>query len=200
MAWTKLITITLPPGHGWPKKQNLAYQAEHIRSLLTTLRRQFGRFRYAWVREVGRKKTWEQDNIECCCHPDLADCICGAGGNRLHAHMLVDIPKWIDRRWLQAHAHACSLGWVDVRAIRGFSAVGYVVKYLGKGWSYPLPDKTRRLQTCGVDALETQPGWRYTAHSIEFACVELLGALYVDCGIYYWSADDAARDCGLDTG
>lgn len=193
VPWTKLITITMPPGHGWAKRENLRYQARHLRSFWTALRRRYGAFRYAWVREVGAERA------DCIClktarpvrleEPvgevvELLDCICGAGGGRLHLHILVDVAPWIDSRWLQAMSHRCGFGWVDIRAIRG-SLVSYVSKYLSKGWAMPFPPKTRRIQTSGVDRLAPSPGWAFSWYSIQLTVAMQFDGLY--CGpVDYW--------------
>lgn len=185
--WQKLITITLPPGHGWPKRTNLTYQAKHLRSFWRALDRRYGAFRYAWVREVGKPADL------CVCHPTIRDdgrealdCICGAGGNRLHLHILIDLAPWIDRRWLQAMAHRCGFGWIDIRAIRG-QLVDYVAKYLSKGWAMPFPPGTRRIQTRGVDQLEPSPGWAFSWFPMEICVPWKFGGLYCAPGVEFWT-------------
>jgi hypothetical protein len=187
--WQKLITVTLPPGRGWPKPANLRYQSAHLRSFWRALTRRYGAFRYAWVREVGPPRP------DCVCHPDIReingeradalDCICGAGGNRLHLHILIDVARWIDKRWLQAMAIRCGFGWVDIRAIRG-ELVSYVVKYLAKGWAMPFPPRTRRLQTRNVERLEPAAGWAFTWYPIHLCVPIVFDGLYCLPGVDYW--------------
>jgi hypothetical protein len=201
VGWTKFITVTMPPGRGWAKKENLRYQAAHLRSFWTALRRRYGAFRYAWVREIGAVR------LDCVClkvsrsiRPDhdnrwpaagkleLLDCVCGAGGSRLHLHVLVDVAPWIDGRWLNIMAKRCGLGFVDVRAVRG-PLVSYVTKYLSKGWAADFPSRTRRVQMAGVPKLEPEPGWCYSPYELGWAITVHFEGLVIGTAdsIRFWS-------------
>lgn len=182
ISWTKLLTITMPPGRGWARRANLQYQAEHLRSFMRGLRRRYGQFRYAWVREVGKVK------LECICASNLNDCQCGANGSRLHIHMLLDIPIWMDGGWLTRHAKACGLGFVDLRAVRGFGANSYISKYLAKGSDF-FPPGARRYQVVGIPADPPSEGWLYSTRRIEFIVLERLGGLSCDVLTYFWHGD-----------
>jgi len=179
IPWTKLLTITMPPGHGWCRLANLRYQAEHLRSLMRALHRHYGNFRYAWVREVGKI------NHACVCASDLLDCVCGANGARLHLHMLLDIPVWIEPTWLKATAQRCGLGFVDLRAVRNVDANRYLAKYLTKGDSY-FPERTRRFQVVGVPREPPSEGWLYTPRAIEIVVLECMGASVCDVLTDFW--------------
>lgn len=179
VAWTKLITITMPPGRGWARQANIRYQAAHLRSLMRALRRHYGAFKYAWVREVAEVR------LECICADSLLDCVCGANGSRLHLHMLLDIPQWIEPRWFKATAKRCGLGFVDLRAVREVSAIRYIAKYLTSG-SDSFPFRTRRYQICGVSREPPSDGWSYTRRSIELTIIEIFNQPSVDCGIDFW--------------
>ena len=182
VAWTKLLTITMPPGRGWGRRANLVYQAEHLRSLMRALRRRYGAFRYAWVREIGKAK------LECICANTGFDCVCGANGSRLHLHMLLDIPAWVDGRWLKAVAANCGLGFVDLRAVRGIDARRYLSKYLAKGSDF-FPPGTRRFQVVGIPRNPPSQGWIYTPKSIELVVVDRLDGLSCDVLTYFWRDD-----------
>jgi hypothetical protein len=208
VPWKKFITVTMPPGRGWAVPANLHYQATHLRSFWRALRRQFGHFRYAWVREIGaprddcrcldiaRRRRPDVDNDKA--KPDageqrpLLDCICGAGGSRLHLHVVVDIERWVDRDWLNATARRCGLGFVDIRAIRG-SLVEYVTKYLAKGWAAPFPRGARRVQMAGVAPVEPEPGWAFSPCELGWAITIHFGGLAI-------ANVDAIRFYSLDTG
>lgn len=186
IAWQKLITITMLPGRGWPKRTNLKYQSAHLRSFWTALKRKFGPFRYVWVREISPAAPL------CICHPTIRgdgsealDCICGAGGSRLHLHILIDVQKWISKEWLQLTAKRCGFGWLDVRAVRG-QLVEYVTKYLAKGWASPFPPGARRIQTRGVDQMETKPGWAFSWFPIEICVPWRFDGLFCERDVDYW--------------
>lgn len=189
VRWTKLITITMPPGRGWAKAANIRYQAAHLRSFWTALKRRYGHFRYAWVREIGKPRP------DCVCHTterELAgeaapalDCICGAGGSRLHLHVLLDIEPWIDPRWLKAMTARCGFGWIDVRAVRG-SVVSYVAKYLAKGWEMPFPPNTRRCQMRGVAKLEPVAGWEFSPREMQFLVPEIFDGVFCPPDVAFW--------------
>lgn len=207
VPWQKFLTLTLPPGRGWPKRPNLAYQSAHLRSFWRALERRYGKFRYAWAREVGA------DN-GCICHPTIRevdgvptealDCVCGKWGRRLHLHVLLDIRGFIpnlkkpdcadceagycrEHKWLQAVAHDCGFGFVDVRAARhNKPLVDYLVKYLTKGWSMPFPPRTRRIQTRDVDALPPAVGWAFTWYAIELCVPIQFDGLACEPGVAWW--------------
>lgn len=187
--WQKLITITMPPGRGWARRSNLSYQAAHLRSFWRAMTRRYGSFRYAWVREIGKPRP------DCICHPtrrefegaeaEALDCICGAGGSRLHLHILIDVPKWIPKAWMQATAKRCGFGFLDVRAIRG-SIVDYVAKYLSKGWAMPFPPRTRRIQTRNVDKLEPKQGWAFTPYPLHLCVPIFFEGIYCNPALDFW--------------
>lgn len=179
--WTKFLTITMPPGRGWAKRPNIAYQAEHLRSLMRALRRRYARFNYVWIREVGMARA------ECVCAASLLDCCCGANGARLHLHMLLDIAAWIPDQWLKATAARCGLGFVKLLAVRGNRADSYLIKYLTKG-SDIFPHGTRRFQVVGVPRKTPSEGWQYTSRRIELVVIDTFGAPECECLIDWWSS------------
>ncbi|MGH7815315.1 MAG: hypothetical protein ACREQI_15085 [Candidatus Binataceae bacterium] len=188
-SWTKLITLTLPPGHGWAKRPNIKYQAAALHRFWTALHRYFGTFNTAWVREVGEQKgclcqrtPWLDSDGE----HELMDCICGAWGERLHIHALVNIEPWISPQLLNRLAKNAGLGFVDVRAIRGGSpeVQNYVLKYLTKRPA-AFPRFTRRYNT-NLPKLTPQPGWRWT------------GDLHLTAETLYLKTIRLTHDAGLD--
>jgi len=82
--------------------------ARRVASFRRWVTRHYGFFQWAWVREVAERES------RCVCHAALA-CRCGAGGGRLHVHMLCDAP-YVPQRALSAAAMRSGLGPVlDVR-------------------------------------------------------------------------------------
>jgi hypothetical protein len=161
------------------------------------LRRRYGAFRYAWVREVGKERA------DCVClknerpirldEPrgdklELLDCACGANGARLHLHLAIDVVPFIPKQWLQKNATACGFGWTDIRDARNLDKpVGwYLAKYLAKGWMAKYPLKTRRIQTSGVDKEPPEVGWAFTWYAIHLAVPMKFDGLYCAPGVAFW--------------
>lgn len=144
--WKKFLTITMPPGHGWPKRPNLRYQAAALRRLWRGLHQHFGDFEAAWIREIGavtncicKKRGWhdpapysELNPVARGAFHELLDCQCGAGGERLHLHAVVSIERWIDPQLLSRLATRAGFGFVDVRAVRSAGVRDYLTEYLAK--------------------------------------------------------------------
>lgn len=108
-----LVTLTLPPGRGWPTPENYSYLQESWRSFSRWLQRHKLVAAFGWVGEVSERpaacgcppvEEMKRACLNCglpnpvterTCYHCLAplthwqDCQCGAFGNRLHRHMMV---------------------------------------------------------------------------------------------------------------
>jgi len=135
--------VTLTAAHveeADPTPEAMRAFAKRIASLRRWVARHYDKFQWAWVREIAPR------NPLCICHEMLA-CRCGAGGGRLHVHMLWDA-LYVPQAALSAAAVRCHLGPVlDVRRVSGARAARYVSKYLVKGVRHPafVRGRTRRF-------------------------------------------------------
>lgn len=195
-----LVTLTLPPGRGWPTAENYEHFQHAWRAFSRWLQRHHLVAAYGWVNEIS------DANPECVClKPEEArargvagpsDCLCGAFGNRLHRHMLVKLATSANRagrRWLpyarmQEAAKRCGLGTVDCRPIfSGQGAARYVSKYLTKSISSASPSRRRFAMNVRIDDLK-EAGWRFAWAPVATVAVDFLGAVAVDWNATYWTA------------
>lgn len=185
--WRKFITITMPPGRGWPKRPNLKYQAAALRKFWRGLHRYFGDFEAAWIREIGavtdcrcpKRGYYDYDPAaygwfpgaelpgdERGAYHELLDCECGAGGERLHLHAVVSIERWIDPQLLSRLATRAGFGFVDVRAVRSAGVRDYLTKYLAKapppGAELDFPARTRRYNVNIPEPETVRLPWRWS--------------------------------------
>jgi hypothetical protein len=94
-------------------------------------------------------------------------CRCGAGGGRLHLHMLWDAP-YVPQAALSAAAVRCHLGPVlDVRRVSGARAARYVSKYLVKGARHLafVRGRARRFAMRAARSPRPPSDWRYDPRS-----------------------------------
>lgn len=208
-----LVTLTLPPGRGWPTPENYAHLQNSWRSFSRWLQRHRLVAAYGWVGEVSER------NPACVClSPDEArtrgvdgganelgqaymrapaDCLCGAGGNRLHRHMLVRLAgaanrhgrKWLPYAAMQRAARRCGLGTIDCRPIfSGQGAARYVLKYVTKTIGADARDSRRRRFAMNerIEELK-ESGWCFSWLRVALVAVEELGAVAVDWNATYWS-------------
>ena len=175
--WKKFLTITMPPGHGWPKRPNLRYQAAALRRLWRGLHQHFGDFEAAWIREIGavtncicKKRGWhdpapysELNPVARGAFHELLDCQCGAGGERLHLHAVVSIERWIDPQLLSRLATRAGFGFVDVRAVRSAGVRDYLTEYLAKA---PPPGAGARLPRADAALQRQHPRARNRAPAL----------------------------------
>jgi hypothetical protein len=134
--------------------------AKRVASFRRWVARHYGKFQWAWVREIAPRKP------RCVCHEMLA-CRCGAGGGRLHVHMLWNAP-YVPQAALSRAAVRCHLGSVlDVRRVSGIRAALYVGKYLVKGAQHPafLRGRARRFAIRAARAPRPPSDWRYDRRS-----------------------------------
>jgi hypothetical protein len=130
--------------------------AKRVASFRRWVTRHYGKFQWAWVREIAPRKPL------CVCHEMLA-CRCGAGGGRLHVHMLWDAP-YVPQAALSTAAVRCHMGPVlDVRRVSGADAARYVSKYLVKGARHPafVRGRARRFAMRAARAPRPPSDWRY---------------------------------------
>ena len=130
--------------------------ARRVASLRRWVARRCGKFQWAWVREIAPRKPF------CVCHEMLA-CRCGAGGGRLHVHMLWDAP-YVPQAVLSAAAARSHLGPVlDVRRVSGARAARYVSKYLVKAAGHPafVRGRARRFAMRAARSPRPPSNWRY---------------------------------------
>ena len=131
--------------------------ARRVASLRRWVARHYGKFQWAWVREIAPRKPF------CVCHEMLA-CRCGVGGGRLHMHMLWDAP-YVPQAVLSAAAARSHLGPIlDVRRVSGTAAAArYVSKYLVKGARHPafVRGRARRFAMRAAHAPRPPSNWRY---------------------------------------
>jgi hypothetical protein len=139
-----------------PTPKAMAAFARRAASFRRWVARRYGKFQWAWVREIAPRKPL------CVCHEMLA-CRCGAGGGRLHVHMLWDA-RYVPQAVLSAAAERAHLGPVlDVRRVSGARAARYVSKYLVKGAQHPafLRGHARRFAMRAERAPRATSDWRY---------------------------------------
>lgn len=130
--------------------------ARRVASFRRWVSRRCGKFQWAWVREIAPRKPL------CVCHEMLA-CRCGAGGGRLHVHLLWDAP-YVPQALLSRAAARCHLGPVmDVRRVSGKGAARYVSKYLVKGAQHPafVLGRARRFAMRAARVPRELGDWRY---------------------------------------
>jgi hypothetical protein len=157
--------------------------ARRVASFRRWMTRHYGFFQWAWVREVAERDS------RCVCHAALA-CRCGAGGGRLHVHMLWDAP-YVPQRALSAAAVRSGLGPVlDVRRVSGRRAASYVAKYLVKSGQHPafVRARCRRFAMRARLAPRDESDWRYDSRRPALVAVEELGCYEIDWDAEGWCA------------
>lgn len=196
-----LVTLTVPPGRGWPTLENYRHLQNSWRWFSRWMQRHKLVAAYGWVTEVSEERPG------CTCpKPESArgpqdhlfgrDCFCGTGGNRLHRHLLVRLATSANRfgrRWLpyadmQAAAARCGLGTIDCRPIfASQGAARYVSKYLAKSIAgEPRPWVKRYAMNVRID-LPKEGGWLFSTGRLAFVAREYLGGAEVDWDAPYWS-------------
>jgi hypothetical protein len=173
--------VTLTAAHvedADPTPEAMRRFGRRVTSFRRWVKRHHGDFQWAWVREIAPRHEL------CVCH-ELRACRCGAGGGRLHVHMLWDAP-YVPQARLSRAAERCSLGAVlDVRRVSGQRAARYVSKYLAKdGMQHPAFRHARRYAIRAAEP-EREPGdWCYTPRCPALVAVDELGCIEID-----WEAD-----------
>lgn len=199
-----MITLTVRPGFGWPTPQNYAHLQKSWRWFSRWMQRHNLVAGYAWVTEVSDAKP------DCTCEPPQAtrgpqdslfgrDCFCGAGGNRLHRHMMVRLAtaanrygrKWLPYDAMQAAAARCGLGAIDCQPLHSARDVAratrYVAKYLAKGVAGAAHPWVRRYAMNVRIELAKEAGWLFSTMRLAWVAREYLGAGAVDSDATYWS-------------
>jgi hypothetical protein len=162
--------------------------ARRVASFRRWVTRHYRPFQWAWVREVAERDP------RCVCHEMLA-CRCGAGGGRLHVHMLWDAP-YVPQRALSAAAVRCGLGKVlDVRRVSGRRAARYVAKYLVKSGKHPafVRARCRRFAMRARCAPREESDWHYDPRSPALVAVEELGCYEIDEAAEGWCAHEPRK-------
>jgi hypothetical protein len=157
--------------------------ARRVASFRRWVTRHYAPFQWAWVREVAARDP------RCVCHEMLA-CRCGAGGGRLHVHMLRDAP-YVPQRALSAAAVRSGLGPVlDVRRVSGRRAARYVAKYLVKSGQHPAFTRAgcRRFAIRAQRAPRAESDWRFDWRRPALVAVEELGCHEIDWAAEGWCA------------
>jgi hypothetical protein len=179
-----LVTLTAATAHDAdPTPAAIRSFARRVASFRRWVTRHYGLFQWAWVREVAERDS------RCVCHEMLA-CRCGAGGGRLHVHMLWDAP-YVPQGALSAAAVRSGLGPVlDVRRVSGRRAARYVAKYLVKSGQHPAFTRARcrRFAMHAQRAPREQSDWRYDPRSPALVAVEELGCHEIDWMAEGWCA------------
>jgi hypothetical protein len=136
------------------------------------------RFSVGLVREISPRHEL------CVCHEMLA-CRCGAGGGRLHVHMLWDA-RYVPQTWLSRAAVRSKLGAVmDVRRVSAKRAARYVSKYLAKdGMQHRAFRHARRFAIRAAEADREPDDWCFTMRCPARVAVDELGCTVID-----WEAD-----------
>ena len=117
---------------------DLAYQSRALARFIRIARKEWGPFRFVWVRELGERTR------------------------RLHAHMLIQ-RRFVPHSQLQAWCARAGLGpvvWAS-RVIDAHRVGSYVAKYMSKLDSLSFRQGTRRFQTRGVPDPRS-PGWHFS--------------------------------------
>jgi len=152
-----MVTLTAAHvGEADPTPEAMRAFARRVASFRRWVARHYGKFQWAWVREIAARRPL------CVCHEMLA-CRCGAGGGRLHVHMLWDAP-YVPQGVLSASAARSHLGIVlDVRRVSGERAARYVCKYLVKGARHPafVRGRARRFAMRAACSPRPPSDWRY---------------------------------------
>jgi len=179
-----LVTLTAAQSDDAdPTPEAMRRFARRVASFRRWVVRHYGPFQWAWVREVAERVS------RCVCHEMLA-CRCGAGGGRLHMHILWDAP-YVPQRALSAAAVRSGLGPVlDVRRVSGRRAARYVAKYLVKSGQHPAftRGRCRRFAMRARRAPREESDWRYDPRSPALVAVEELGCYEIDWMAEGWCA------------
>ena len=151
--------------------------------------RHYGVFQWAWVREISPRHEL------CVCHEMLA-CRCGAGGGRLHVHMLWDA-RYVPQALLSRAAERSRLGSVmDVRRVPAGVAGRYVAKYLSKDTQHRAFRHARRF---AIRAAEPEPApseWCYDPRVPALVAVERLNCHEIDWDAEGWCAWNPTAQTG----
>jgi hypothetical protein len=172
-----------------PTPEAMRKFARRVCSFRRWVARHYGKFQWAWVREVAERKPG------CVCLETLA-CRCGVGGGRLHVHMLWDapyVPQWV----LGAAAVRSGLGSVlDVRRVSGKRAASYVAKYLVKSGQHAafIRAGCRRFAMRARRAPREESDWRYDSRSPALVAVEELGCYEIDVDAEGWCACEPTKE------
>lgn len=170
--------------------------ARRLRSFRRAVLRFRGPYQWAWVREIAPRSD------SCICLESIA-CRCGAGGGRLHIHMLWDA-RFIPQAWLSKTAKQCGLGRIiDVRRVSDERAARYVSKYLTKMGAHPAFRRSRRFAIRANEPAKEKSVWAWDPRRPALVAVECLGCREIDFDAEGWSAYDPAsagksRSAGFD--
>jgi hypothetical protein len=173
--------VTLTAAHiedADPTPEAMSRFSRRAASFRRWVKRHYGPFQWAWVREISPR------NDLCVCH-EMRACRCGAGGGRLHVHMLWDA-LYVPQACLSRAAVRCKLGEIlDVRRVSAKRAARYVSKYLAKdGMRHPAFRRARRFAIRAAEADREPDDWCFTMRCPARVAIEELGCTVID-----WSAD-----------
>lgn len=138
VRWRLMLTLTLSADC------DLATQSAALGRFIRIARREWGAFKFVWVRELGERT------------------------HRLHAHMLIQ-RRFVAHAQLQAWCARAGLGpvvWAS-RVIDAHRVGSYVAKYMSKLDSLSFRAGTRRYQTRGVPDPRSR-GWHFSAGPADF--------------------------------
>ena len=161
-----------------PTPEAMGRFSRRVASLRRWVKRHYGAFQWAWVREISPRHEL------CVCHEMLA-CRCGAGGGRLHVHMLWDA-RFVPQAWLSRAAVRCKLGEIlDVRRVSEARAARYVSKYLVKdGMRHWVFRHARRFAIRAAETEREPDDWCFTMRRPARVAVDELGCVEIN-----WEAD-----------
>jgi hypothetical protein len=173
--------VTLTAAHvedADPTPEAMGRFSRRVASLRRWVKRHYGAFQWAWVREISPRHEL------CVCH-EMRACRCGAGGGRLHVHMLWDA-RYVPQASLSRAAVRSNLGAViDVRRVSAPRAARYVSKYLAKdGMQHRAFRHARRFAIHAAEAEREHEDWCFTTRCPAQVAVDELGCTEIE-----WEAD-----------
>ncbi len=165
-----------------PTPEAMRRFSRRVASFRRWVKRHYGAFQWAWVREIAPRQPW------CVCH-EMRACRCGAGGGRLHVHMVWDA-AYVPQARLSRAAVRSGLGSVmDVRRVNGARAARYVSKYLAKdGAQHPAFRHARRFALRAAEPEPEPSEWSYDSRCPAQVAVERLGCHEIDWDAEGWCA------------
>lgn len=162
-----------------PTPEAMARFSKRVRSFRRWVVRHYGKVNWLWVREVADR------GAGCICLEALA-CRCGAGGGRLHVHMLWDAP-YVLQSLLSVAAVRSGLGGIlDVRRVATRRGVRYVAKYLTKS-NFPA-GRTRRFAVRAPEPSKEPTDWLWDPRRPALVAVDQLGCYEIDYDAEGWCA------------
>jgi hypothetical protein len=150
-----LVTFTAGDiDHADPTPAVMGWFNRQVGRVRRWVERRVGKFNWAAVREISPRHEL------CVCH-ELRACRCGAGGGRLHVHMLWDAP-YVNQTALSAACGRCRLGYVvDIRRAKAKGAARYLAKYLAKDAAHPAFRGRRRFSMRAPEPKPEPSEWRF---------------------------------------